>query len=173
MQLNEPIYSERQRFHPQDGILLAVLWLVILTSPTFFLWAIVQQIVMDSPVGNNPANDFVLIVLALIFGIGLPLFMYTMGLDTQVRESGIFVRFWPFHRKWVVFGFDSIQKAEASIYSPLKDYGGWGIRYGRKGKAYNVSGNKGVLLTLKDGKNVLIGSKNHEVLCSAITEILP
>jgi hypothetical protein len=94
--------------------------------------------------------------------------MYTMGLDTQVRESGIFVRFWPFHRKWVVFGFESIQKAEASTYSPLKDYGGWGIRYGRKGKAYNVSGNKGVLLTLRDGKNVLIGSKNHEVLCSAI-----
>ena len=99
--------------------------------------------------------------------------MYTMGLDTQVRESGVFIRFWPFHRKWVVFGFDSIQKAEASTYSPLKDYGGWGIRYGSRGKAYNVSGNKGVLLTLADGKNVLIGSKNHEVLCSAITEILP
>jgi len=104
MQPDEPIYSERQRFHPQDGTLLAVLWLVILTSPTFFLWAIVQQIVMDSPVGNNPANDFVLIVLALIFGIGLPLFMYTMGLDTQVRESGIFVRFWPFHRNGSCLG---------------------------------------------------------------------
>ena len=59
---------------------------------------------------------------------------------------------------------------EASTYSLLKDYGGWGIRYGRKGKAYNVSGNKGVLLTLADGKNGLIGSKNHEVLCSAINE---
>ncbi|MDP6221273.1 MAG: DUF6141 family protein, partial [Candidatus Thalassarchaeaceae archaeon] len=78
-----------------------MLWLVILTGPAFFLWAIVQQIVMDSPVGNNPANDLVLIMLALIFGIGLPLFMYTMGLDTQVRESGVFIRFWPFHRKWV------------------------------------------------------------------------
>ena len=151
MQPDEPIYSERQRFHPQDGTLLAVLWLVILTSPTFFLWAIVQQIAMDSPVGNNPANDLVLIILALIFGIGLPLFMYTMGLDTQVRESGVFIRFWPFHRKWVVFDFDSFPKAEAITYSPLRGYGGWGIRYGRKGKAYNVIGNKGVLLTLKDG----------------------
>ena len=173
MQPNELIYSERQRFRPQDGPLLIVLWLVVLTGPVFFLWALFEQIVMNSPVGNNPVNDFVLIILALIFGIGFPLFMYTISLDTQVRESGVFIRFWPFHRKWVMFGFDSIQKAEASIYSPLKDYGGWGIRYGSKGKAYNVSGNKGVLLTLKDGKNVLIGSKNHEVLCSAITEILP
>ena len=141
---------------------------MILTGPAFFLWALFEQIVMNSPVGNNPANGLVLIILALIFGIGLPLLMYTIGLDTHVRESGIFIRFWPFHRKWVVFGFDSMQKAEAITYSPLRDYGGWGIRYGRKGKAYNVSGNKGVLLTLRDGKNVLIGSKNHEVLCSAI-----
>ena len=172
MQSNEPIYSERQRFRPQDGVLIAVLWLVILAGPAFFLWAIFQQIVMASPFGKNPPNDYILIVLALIFGIGLPLLMYTMGLDTQVRESGVFIRFRPFHRNWVVFGFEGIQKTEVSTYNPLKDYGGWGIRYGSKGKAYNVSGNKGVLLTLKDGKNVLIGSKNHEVLCSAINERL-
>ena len=170
MQPNEPIYSERQRFRPQDSVFLGVLWLVILTGPAFFLWAIFRQIIMDSPVGNNPTNDSVLLIMALVFGVCFPLFMYTIGLDTQVRESGVFIRFWPFHLKWVVFGFEGIQKAEASTYSPRKDYGGWGIRYGRKGKAYNVSGNKGVLLTLKNGKNVLIGSKNHEALCLAINE---
>jgi hypothetical protein len=105
---------------------------VVLTGPVFFLWALFEQIVMNSPVGNNPVNDFVLIILALIFGIGFPLFMYTISLDTQVRESGVFIRFWPFHRKWVMFGFDSIQKAEAITYSPLRDYGGWGIRYGKR-----------------------------------------
>ena len=140
--------------------------------PRILPLALFEQIVMNSPVGNNPANGLVLIILALIFGIGLPLLMYTIGLDPQVRESGVFIRFWPFQRKWVVFGFDSIQKAGTITYSLLRDYGGWGIRYGRKGKAYNVSGNKGVLLTLADGKNVLIGSKNHEVLCSAINERL-
>ncbi len=168
MQSNEPIYSERQRFRPQDGVLIAVLWLVILAGPAISVWAIFQQLVMGSPFGNNPAPDYVLVVLVVIVGGGLPLFMYSTGLDTEVRDCGTCIRFRPFHRKWVVFGFESIQKAEASTYSPLKDYGGWGIRYGRKGKAYNVSGNKGVLLTLRDGKNVLIGSKNHEVLCSAI-----
>ena len=105
---------------------------MILTGPAFFLWALFEQIVMNSPVGNNPANGLVLIILALIFGIGLPLLMYTIGLDTHVRESGIFIRFWPFHRKWVVFDFDSFQKAEAITYSPLRDYGGWGIRYGKR-----------------------------------------
>jgi hypothetical protein len=141
---------------------------LVLIGPAISVWAIFQQLVMGSPFGNNPAPDYVLVVLVVIVGGGLPLFMYSTGLDTEVRDCGTCIRFRPFHRKWVVFGFESIQKAEASTYSPLKDYGGWGIRYGRKGKAYNVSGNKGVLLTLRDGKNVLIGSKNHEVLCSAI-----
>ncbi len=144
--------------------------MLVLIGPAISVWAIFQQLVMGSPFGNNPAPDYVLVVLVVIVGGGFPLFMYSTGLDTEVRDCGVRIRFRPFHRKWVVFGFESIQKAEASTYSPLKDYGGWGIRYGRKGKAYNVSGNKGVLLTLRDGKNVLIGSKNHEVLCSAINE---
>ena len=144
--------------------------MLVLIGPAISVWAIFQQLVLDSPFGNNPTPDYVFVVLVVIVGGGLPLFMYSTGLDTEVRDCGTCIRFRPFHRKWVVFGFESIQKAEASTYSPLKDYGGWGIRYGRKGKAYNVSGNKGVLLTLRDGKNVLIGSKNHEVLCSAINE---
>ena len=117
-------------------------------------------------------NAIVLIVVGVIFGVGFPLFMYTTGLDTDVRECGVCIRFKPFHRRWVVFAFHSIERAEFSIYNPLKDYGGWGIRYGRKGKAYNVSGNNGVLLTLRSGKNILIGSRNHEVLCSAINDRL-
>ena len=166
MQPNGPFYFERQRFRQWW------LWMLVLIGPAISVWAIFQQLVMGSPFGNNPAPDYVLVVLVVIVGGGLPLFMYSTGLDTEVRDCGTCIRFRPFHRKWVVFGFESIQKAEASTYNPLKDYGGWGIRYGRKGKAYNVSGNKGVLLTLRDGKNVLIGSKNHEVLCSAINERL-
>ena len=142
--------------------------MLVLIGPSVSVWSMFQQLVMGSPFGNNPAPDYILVILVVIVGGGLPLFMYSTGLDTEVRDCGVRIRFRPFHRKWVVFDFESIQKAEVSTYSPLKDYGGWGIRYGRKGKAYNVSGNKGVLLTLRDGKNVLIGSKNHEVLCSAI-----
>ena len=89
MQPNEPIYSERRRFRSQDSVLLAVLWLVILTGPAFFLWAIFQQIILGSPFGNNPIDDLVLFIVALILGIGFPLFMYNTGLDTEVRESGV------------------------------------------------------------------------------------
>ena len=166
MQTDEILYSERQRFRQWW------LWILVLPGPTFLLWAMVKQIGMDSLVGNNPVNDVGLIILGLGVGIGLPLFVYTMGLDTEVRRDGLYIRFKPFHRDWVVFEFMRIKKAELNIYNPLRDYGGWGIRYGSKGKAYNVSGNRGVLLTLDDGNNVLIGSSSHEILYSLVNKKL-
>jgi hypothetical protein len=146
--------------------------MLILIGPAISIWAVFQQLVLDLPFGNNPVPDYVLFVFVAIVGGGLPLFMYSTGLDKSVRNCGVCIRFRPFHRKWVVFGFEDIMKVEATTYNPLRDYGGWGIRYGKKGKAYNVSGDQGVRLTLKDGKTVLIGSKNHEMLCSAINEFL-
>ena len=158
MPWNDPWFAEEQRFRQWW------LWLLVLWGPVFFLWAIFQQVVMDAPIGDNPTSDPVLIILGVIFVVGLPGLILVSGLDTEVSQHGVRIRFRPFHRRWVVFDFESIQTAEAITYSPLKDYGGWGIKYGSKGKAYNVSGNTGVLLTMKNGKRVLIGSMDHEAL---------
>lgn len=166
MRPDETLFSERQRFRQWS------LWMLVMISPTISIWAMFQQFVMGSPFGNNPVSDYLLIILVAITGIGFPLFIYITGLDTEVRHCGLYIRFKPFHRKWMIFEFESIQKVEPVIYKPLMDYGGFGIRYGKKGKAYNVSGNKGAFLTLKNERTVLIGSNNHEVLCSAITEKL-
>ena len=43
-----------------------------------------------------------------------------------------------------------------------------GIRYGFKGKAYNVSGNKGVKIFLKNGTNIMFGSQKHKELSKAL-----
>jgi hypothetical protein len=48
-------------------------------------------------------------------------------------------------------------------YEPIAEYGGWGIRFGNKGMAYDVRGNKGIYITLTSGKHILIGtSKPNE-----------
>ena len=165
MEPSEVSYSEKQRFRQRW------LWMLLLIFPVGSLWALFQEIILGSVFGSNAESIPVLFVLVVISAM-FTLFMYTTGLDTEVVEEGLRIRFWPFHLNWMLFPFSSILKAEAVTYSPLAEYGGWGIRYGRKGKAYNVSGNKGVLLTLRDGMKVLIGSKNHEVMCSAINERL-
>jgi len=56
-------------------------------------------------------------------------------------------------------------------YSPILDYGRWGIRYGWRGKAYNVSGNRGVIFVLPGGETLLIGSQRPEELASAAQQV--
>ena len=51
---------------------------------------------------------------------------------------------------------------EVRQYKPLSEYGGWGLRYGSSGKAYNVSGNIGIQLHFKDGSTLLIGTNKKE-----------
>ena len=63
-----------------------------------------------------------------------------------------------------------IVRLEARTYSALREYGGWGIRGWGGKRAYNVSGNRGVELTLKDGHKVMIGSQRAEDLARAIIE---
>ena len=166
--LDEVLYAEKQQFRQWW------LWLLILIAPVSILCVIFQQAIAGISLNNYSKEDLVWIVLALILGVIIPLGMYFIRLDTVVIRSGVYIRFSPFHRNWRVFSSNNIQKAEALIYHPLRDYGGWGIRYGRKGKgkAYNVSGNEGVLLTLEQGELVLIGSTKQEALARAVGEIL-
>ena len=159
-------YSEKQRFRQWW------LWALILIAPAMLLWLIFQTIVLDQSANNEFVGNVWIIVISLIFGAGMPAFIYMTTLSTEVRNDGVYVRFNTLHINWIVFEFNDIQKAEALTYRPIMEYGGWGIRFGKNGKAYNVSGNKGVLLTLSKGKTILIGSQKHEELSLAITQRL-
>ena len=92
----------------------------------------------------------------------------TFELRIKVNEDGLHYQFSPFHLKFHTIKMDEIESFKAMEYSPLKEYGGWGIRYGFKGKAYNVSGNKGVKVFLRNGSNIMFGSQNHKELAKAL-----
>ena len=144
---------------------------MIIPGPIALVWVIFVLLTNNSIVGDA-VGDLVLLAFAFMYGVGFPFFMYTTGLDTEVRETGVYIKFKPFHRKWISFNFEDISKVEAVRYSPIKEYGGWGIRYGRKGKAYNVRGNKGLFVTLRNGRNIMIGSGNHEELYNLVNDRL-
>ena len=46
----------------------------------------------------------------------------------------------------------------------MEDYGGWGIRFSGKGKAYIAKGKHGLYIQLFTGKNLLIGTSKPEEL---------
>jgi hypothetical protein len=69
------------------------------------------------------------------------------------------VRFLPIHWNFKKFGFEQIIRCYARKYRPIAEYGGWGIRWGKSGKAYNAYGNIGVQLELIDGKKSSLAHK--------------
>jgi len=144
------------------------LWLVIALIVAMGWWAFIQQIFLGCPFGNRPASDPVVFVVWALCGFGLPLLLMSCRLITEVRGDGLHVRFLPFHVRWRSFAFDQISSCEARTYHPVLEYGGWGIRCGLHGSAYNVRGNRGVQLTFSNGKRLLIGSQLAEELALAI-----
>ena len=58
-------------------------------------------------------------------------------------------------------------------YSPLLEYGGLGMRIGLfgKGKAWNISGDKGLQLEFNNQKKLLIGTNQPEELAATLEKI--
>ena len=146
------------------------IWVIVVAIASLIWYALVQQLLLGSPVGENPMPDLVLVIFWLVFGIGFPALFVSSRLVTEVRIDGIYIRYIPFHRSFRRIGFEQMRRHEVRTYRPLAEYGGWGIRYGFKGKgrAYNVSGNRGVQIELSNGKRLLIGSQRPEDLVRAI-----
>ena len=164
---SEVLFKEEQRFRQ------LWLWILIILGSTIPWIGVILQVILGQKLGNNPAPDWIIILMWLVFGIGLPLFFYSIRLITEVHKDGIHIRFFPFHRKFKIFHYDEIESYAAREYKPIREYGGWGIRYVTGGIAYNVYGNKGLQLILKSKKKILIGTQKPEEFYKAISKVIP
>lgn len=125
------------------------------------IYVSVQQLLYKIPFGNNPAPDGLLIFFILLYLIIFILFQSTR-LITEIDDHEIRYRFYPFQTRFKTILRSDIEKMEVITYRPIIDYGGWGVRFGRKGMAYNVSGNIGLLISRKNGKTILIGTQKPD-----------
>ena len=141
------LFEEKQKFTQWW------LWVILLSFP----------IISVGPFDDNEINLYYVLI-----GLAIPLLFYLFELRIKVNKDGLHYQFSPFHLKFYTIKMEEIESFKAMEYSPLKEYGGWGIRYGFKGKAYNVSGNKGVKIFLKNGANIMFGSQNHKELAKAL-----
>jgi hypothetical protein len=107
------------------------------------------------------------IAFFLIWGGAVGL-VYTIRLTVRVDHGHLHIHFFPLLTRNIPL--EQIEQWEPRTYHPLLEYGGWGLRRGWKGWAYNISGNRGVQLTLADGKRLLIGSQRADELAAAIGE---
>jgi hypothetical protein len=144
------LFSETQRF-TQWWI-----WGLLLGSSAIVLVTIYQQVSTDAV-----SSSLWLALAVTLLALGLFL---SMRLETQLHREGIRVRLFPLHLRHREIPWSAIEKAYLRTYSPIREFGGWGLRFGPKGKAYNVSGNQGLQLELRNGKKLLIGTQKSEEL---------
>jgi hypothetical protein len=154
------------RLREEQGFRQPWLWLLILFLVALQWWGFIQQIVLGQPWGNNPAPDWMMVLLWLVIGIGLPLFFLYLRLIVTVSDEAIDIRFRPLTRRTIPMA--DVTHVEARTYAALREYGGWGIRGWGGKRAYNVSGDRGVELTLADGRKVMIGCQRADDLAQAI-----
>lgn len=123
---------------------------------------------------NDLIKQPVTLIFPLIMGILCPVLIYLSNLRTEVRQDSLYFRFFPYHLSFNKISINDIKTYEVRTYRPIMEYGGWGIRYSlRFGKAYNVSGNRGVQLVLKNGSKILFGSQKPEEFAEALKKVVP
>jgi hypothetical protein len=144
------------------------LWAVVLGIAALQWWGFVQQILLGIPFGSNPAPDSVMVLLLFCFGIGLPIFFMVLRLEIRVVPGELQFRFYPLHLRVRRVPWKEIAHVEAISYRPFRDYWGWGIRWGRYGQAYTVSGNRALLVTRISGRTFLLGSMRPDELERAL-----
>src|SRR4030042_5678508 len=113
---------------------------VLLAAGAAWIATFIHFFVVDST-SKEKMPDVLMVFIWLLIGIGLPLLFLFIMLVVEVRRDGLYYRFYPFHLSFHSIPYREIKTVEARTYRPIREYGGWGIRYTRKnGKDYNMRG---------------------------------
>jgi hypothetical protein len=54
--------------------------------------------------------------------------------------------------------WEEVEETDAVVYSPLREFGGWGYRFRRQKQAWTARGDQAVVLRLRGGREVFVGS---------------
>lgn len=116
--------------------------------------------------GDLIALSFSFLIITVTF-----VWIKLIRLETVIDMNGIHIKYKGlFINKKILLM--EIKSAEIKTYDPLWEYGGWGIKYSfKRGWCYNVSGDKGILLHLTSGKNIMIGTQLPEEAMQALNSL--
>jgi hypothetical protein len=161
-------HDDQVFFREEQAFRQGWVWACVLLPMILIGGGILWQVLTGRPWGNHPLPTVALAWIDIIMAISA-VWLYKLRLVTEVRANGLFVHFqWLWRHRLIPFA--EIASYAAVTYRPIADYGGWGIRYSMSGagKAYNVSGNRGVQLEFMNGGRLLIGSQHSEEFARAL-----
>ena len=110
----------------------------------------------------------ILSIVLVSFSFGFIFLFWKMKLITTIKEDGINIIFVPFTN--FIIPFSKIKYYKIREYRPIIEYGGWGIRFNKSGKAYTVCGTTGLQISLLNGKEILIGTQRPDPLLESLNK---
>ena len=146
---NEKIFYEIQQFRQKW------IWTILLIVLFVLFLPIISGMV-----------SILLGVILILTGFCFIWLFYGMKLITEIKGDSIHIKFSPFTTQ--IIPFSEIIKYEIRQYRPIIEYGGWGIRFNKSGKAYTVSGNIGIQIQMSTGKGILIGTQQPNEFLQAM-----
>jgi len=153
-------FTEVQRFRQ---------WWLLLPLLAFSGWmayGLINQLSGGQPFGSNPMPDQGAVVFLLGWGAFLYFFLIYLELRTEVDTQGIRTRLRGIATER--FRWEEIESIELITYR----FVGYGMRLlTRYGTVYNVSGNRGLAIRLKDGGRFLIGTRQPDALQAYLESI--
>ncbi len=140
--------------------------IMLAIPPAAMLLMLIWQVMLGHPWGKHPMSNASVIGWNVFLWL-VYLRLVTVRLVTDVRPGELRVAMRGFWRERRI-PFSEIKSMKVVRYDPVRDYGGYGIRSTKRGKAYIAGGHSGVRLELNRGGPVLIGSERPQELLSAI-----
>jgi hypothetical protein len=121
---SQPQYSEK------SGFPAWIFWSIASIPLTIYLYEKIAH-----PTDSEPFDWFGLVILAIV-----GLFIFSIKLKITIDPKGITYQYPPFRNKPTTLPWENIQSIELMRINPLKEFGGWGLRYGKRGTAYTTRG---------------------------------
>ena len=147
MQKTEIIYQEKSSMKLWAFILIPILSVVVL----------LDVLINNSPkFTQDPEAQWTIIIPILVF-----LLLYFIQLEWKFTESDFRYRFFPFIIKERIIQYSDIQNMSVMKINPLLEFGGWGLRRGKLGKAYTTDGNLIIHIELESGQKLNFTVKNN------------
>jgi hypothetical protein len=98
------------------------------------------------------------------------LFIFAIKLHVTINTEGITYKYPPFHIKPKQMPWANIESAELMKINPLKEFGGWGLRYGKLGAAYTTRGRYILHIVQKTGKPINLTIAQPEKFIAATSQ---
>jgi len=168
---SKPIFVEEQSF-TQHWMKMFVT-IVIVLAIGVIIFSSYMQLYRGIPFDKKMSDAGLVIydLVLLILGVITPFLLLKVKLVVILDTNSLHIQFWPFINKTIPL-YDVVS-FEGKSYKPIREYGGWGLRYSFRSKswAYTVSGNRGVFFVLSNGKKFLIGSQHTGQFVIALSKL--